>query len=153
MTLARTTLRAATRIGVRLTVVAALAVSGTVHAQLYIDGYRSVPTIGVMFLIQGAASIALAVLLLLSPPGGIPVVLRLAAVGVALGALVGFGASRTVGVFGFTEHGLRPAPQAALSVLAELTVLALLTPPLLRALAAGWSARARTAAMRSDAAR
>ncbi|MFF4508497.1 hypothetical protein [Streptomyces sp. NPDC001401] len=149
MTIARTTTGTATRIGVRLAVVAALAAGGTVHAQLYIDGYRYIHAIGVMFLIQAAASLALAALLLVSPPAGMPVTLRVPAAGVALGALIGFGASRTTGVFGFTERGLQPSPQALLSVLAELTVLALLAPPLLRTLTAGWSARARKAAARS----
>jgi hypothetical protein len=153
VTIAHTTTDTATRIGVRLAVIAALAVSGTIHAQLYIDGYRYVHAIGVMFLIQAAASYALAALLLVSPPAGMPVVLGVLAAGVALGALIGFGASRTTGVFGFTERGFQPSPQALLSVLAELTVLALLTPPLVRTLAAGWSARARTVAAHSDAER
>lgn len=146
MTIARTTIGAATRIGGRLAVVAALAAGGTIHAQLYIDGYRYLHVVGVMFLIQAAASLALAALLLVSPRAGMPVALRVPAAGVALGALIGFGASRTTGVFGFTERGLQPSPQALLSVLAELTVLALLTPPLLRTATGRLRARARTAA-------
>lgn len=140
MTPARTTTATATQIGtlgIRLAVVAALAVSATIHAQLYIDGYRYIHAIGVMFLIQAAASYALAALLLVSPPAGMPWVLRVSAAGVALGALIGFGASRTTGVFGFTERGFQPSPQALVSVLAELAVLALLTPALVRTLLAG----------------
>ncbi|MFJ2737956.1 hypothetical protein ACIO2U_37565, partial [Streptomyces sp. NPDC087317] len=57
---------------------------------------------------------------------GMPPLLKLAAAGVALGALGGFAASGTVGVFGFTEHGLQPAPQALLSILAETGTLLLL---------------------------
>ncbi|MEU6592315.1 hypothetical protein ABZ923_24320 [Streptomyces sp. NPDC046881] len=102
---------------------ATLAAGGYLHAQLYIDGYRFVPVIGPLFLLQAGASFALAVLL---PAGTPPPLLRIAAAGVALGALGGFAASRTVGVFGFTEHGLRPAPQAALSLLAETGTLLLL---------------------------
>lgn len=147
MTIVRTTIGAATRIGVRLAAVAALAVSGTIHAQLYIDGYRYIHAIGVMFLIQAAAAFALAALLLVSAPAGMPVALRVPAAGVALGALIGFGASRTTGVFGFTERGFQPWPQALLSILAELTVLALLTPPLLRTLTGRLRPRARTAAL------
>lgn len=143
MTLAPTIARRASRVGVRLAVVLALAVTGTLHAQLYIDSYRFIPTIGAMFLIQAAASFAVAALLLVSPPAGMPVVLRVAAVAVALGALTGFAASRTIGVFGFTERGWQPAPQALLSVLAELAVPALLTPALLRTLATRWMVRAR----------
>ncbi|WP_275461623.1 hypothetical protein [Streptomyces noursei] len=102
---------------------ATLATSGYVHAQLYIDGYRFIPVIGPLFLLQASTSFACAALLLIGTP---PLLLRTAAAGVALGALGGFAASRTVGVFGFTEHGLQPAPQAALSLLAEVGSLLLL---------------------------
>ncbi|QHC23701.1 hypothetical protein [Streptomyces sp. GS7] len=102
---------------------ATLAVGGYIHAQLYIDGYRFIPTIGPLFLLQAGTSFSLAVLLLVGMP---PLLLRTAAAGVALGALGGFTASRTVGVFGFTEHGLQPEPQAVLSLLAETGTLVLL---------------------------
>ncbi|KOV92054.1 MULTISPECIES: hypothetical protein [unclassified Streptomyces] len=102
---------------------ATLAAGGYLHARLYIDGYRFIPVIGPLFLLQAGASIALAVLLLVETP---PLLLRIAAAGIALGALGGFAASRTVGVFGFTEHGLGPAPQALLSLLAETGTLLLL---------------------------
>ncbi|MGW2461010.1 hypothetical protein ACWC2M_18560 [Streptomyces sp. NPDC001761] len=107
----------------RTATAASLAAGGYLHARLYLDGYRSVPVIGPLFLLQAGASLALAVLLLIGTP---PLLLRIAAAGVALGALAGFAASRTVGVFGFTEHGLRPAPQAVLSLLAETGTLLLL---------------------------
>ncbi|WP_326793177.1 hypothetical protein OHA79_39630 [Streptomyces sp. NBC_00841] len=102
---------------------ATLAASGYIHAQLYIDGYRFIHIIGPLFLLQASASFALATLLLI---GTSPRLLRTAAAGVALGALGGFTASRTVGVFGFTEHGLQPEPQAVLSLLAETGTLLLL---------------------------
>ncbi|MGW1089984.1 hypothetical protein ACWD4L_27675 [Streptomyces sp. NPDC002596] len=102
---------------------ATLAASGYIHAQLYIDGYRFIHIIGPLFLLQASASFALAALLLI---GTSPLLLRTAAAGVALGALGGFTASRTVGVFGFTEHGLQPEPQAVLSLLAETGTLLLL---------------------------
>ena len=99
-----------------------LAGSGFVHAQLYVHGYRAIPVIGPTFLLQGAGALAVGLLLLVAGP----VVLRLGAVGLAAGALVGFVLSRTVGVFGFVERGFDPQPQALLSVLAEVAVLALL---------------------------
>ncbi|MFJ9871339.1 hypothetical protein [Streptomyces sp. NPDC101165] len=102
---------------------ATLAVSGSIHAQLYIDGYRFIHAIGPLFLLQASASFALAALLLVGMPSPL---LRTAAAGVTLGALGGFTASRTVGVFGFTEHGLQPEPQAVLSLLAETGTLLLL---------------------------
>ena len=99
-----------------------LAGSGFMHAQLYVHGYRAIPWIGPMFLLQGAGALAVGLLLLVAGP----VVLRLGAVGLAAGALVGFVLSRTVGVFGFTERGFDPQPQALLTLLTELAVLALL---------------------------
>ncbi|MFJ9348139.1 hypothetical protein [Streptomyces sp. NPDC101237] len=102
---------------------ATLAAAGYIHAVLYVDEYRFVHVIGPLFLLQASASFALAALLLVGTP---PLLLRVAVAGVAAGALAGFAASRTVGVFGFTEHGLRPAPQAALSLVAETGTLVLL---------------------------
>ncbi|MFD7875051.1 hypothetical protein ACFV5G_13245 [Streptomyces sp. NPDC059766] len=102
---------------------ATLGASGFIHAQLYIDEYRFVHIIGPLFLLQASAAFALAVLLLMGTP---PLLLRAAAAGVALGALGGFAASRTVGMFGFTERGLQPAPQAVLSLVAETGTLLLL---------------------------
>ncbi len=102
-----------------------LGVSGYLHAELYIHGYRVIPGIGSAFLLQASGSLAVALLLLAS---GAPV-LRLGAVALAAGALAGFALSRTVGVFGFIEHGFDPAPQALLSVLVEIAALLLLAIP------------------------
>jgi len=99
-----------------------LATSGVIHAQLYLTGYRSIPGIGPAFLLQASGSFAVALLLLLSSAA----VLRLAAAALAAGAMVGFIASRTIGVLGFVEYGLLPAPQALISVLVEATALGLL---------------------------
>ena len=111
---------------IRIAVAATVAAGGYVHAKLYVDGYRSIPHIGPMFLLQAAVSFALAVLLLF----GAPLLVQLAAAGTALGALGGFVLSRTVGIWGFTERGFQPHPDALLSVLAEIATLGLL--------AAGW---------------
>lgn len=113
----------------RIASAAALAVSGYIHAQLYVADYRYIHVVGVLFIIQASVSFALAALLLLGPP----LLFRLAAIGAAAGALGGFAASRTVGVFGFTEHGWDPAPQSALSVAVELAAVLLLSPALLEA--------------------
>jgi hypothetical protein len=106
---------------IRLAVVATLGASGFVHAKLYLDGYRFIPYIGVMFLLQAAVSFAVAALLLFAAPP----ILRLLAAGAAAGALVGFLLSRTVGVLGFVERGFDPQPWALLSVLAEALCLVL----------------------------
>ena len=111
----------------RVSAAGCLAASGALHAQLYLHGYRTIPGIGPAFLLQASGSLAVALLLLISSA----TVLRLAAAALAAGALVGFIASRTIGVFGFVEYGLQPAPQALISLLIETTALALLTVPLL----------------------
>lgn len=103
-----------------------LGVSGYIHAQLYVDGYRSIHVVGLLFLLQAAASFALAALLAAGVVIRPPALIELAAAATALGALAGFAASRTVGVFGFTEHGLQPAPQALISLLAEVAAIVLL---------------------------
>jgi hypothetical protein len=115
---------------IRLTLAATLVGSGYIHAQLYLGGYRFIHVVGALFLLQACAAFVVAALVLFTAP----VLLRAAAAGVALGALAGFTASRTIGVFGFTEHGLQPAPQALLSLLLETGTLLLL---------AAWQAHAR----------
>jgi hypothetical protein len=104
-----------------------LAASGLLHAQLYLHGYRTIPGIGPAFLLQASGSLAVALLLTLNSA----IVLRLAAAALAAGALLGFIASRTIGVVGFVEYGLQPAPQALISLLVETAALALLAVPLL----------------------
>lgn len=106
----------------RLAVVATVAESGYVHAKLYVDGYHFIPHIGAMFLLQAAVSFALAALLVFPAP----LIVQLGAAGTALGALGGFVLSRTVGIWGFTERGLQPHPDALLSVLSESATLGLL---------------------------
>lgn len=112
----RTGIQWATRVAIS----ASLAISGIIHADLYIDGYRDIPTVGPAFLFQASAFCALAALILVDAPRW------LSWVGAALsvGTLIAFALSRTVGLFGFTESGWDPAPQAALSAITEaLTVV------------------------------
>ena len=110
-----------TDIGLRVTIAAALAVSGISHAYLYIHGYRHIPNIGTAFLLQASVSVAVAVLLVLGGPGW----LRWAAAALAGGSLVAFALSRTVGGLGFTERGWQPSPHAAISAVAELLTVVL----------------------------
>jgi hypothetical protein len=104
----------------RLGISASLAVSGVIHAYLYVNGYRDIPTIGPAFLAQAIVFCVLALLILAGGPDW----LRWVAGVLSAGALVAFALSRTVGLFGFTELGWNPSPQAAVSVIAEvLTVV------------------------------
>jgi hypothetical protein len=104
------------------------AAAGAVHGYLYADGYRDIPTVGPAFLIQGSVLCGLAVLILV---GG-PTWLGLAAAVVAVGSLVAFAMSRTVGLFGFVETGWQPSPYAMLSVVAEALVVVLVVVVLIR---------------------
>jgi hypothetical protein len=109
----------------RVAAAGCLAATGYLHALLYLRGYRAIPGIGPAFLLQASGSLAVAVLLLAAAPP----ILRLGAAGLAAGALFGFGLSRTVGILGFVERGLDPAPYALLSILAEAATLLLLVVP------------------------
>ena len=99
-----------------------LAASGVIHAELYLHGYRAIPGVGPAFLLQASGSLVVALLLPLTSA----TMLRLAAAALAAGALVGFILSRTIGILGFVEYGLQPAPQALISVLVEIATLGLL---------------------------
>ena len=98
-----------------------MAVSGVVHAYLYVHGYRDIPTVGPAFLAQASVFCAVAVLILIGGPAW----LRLVAVLGAGGSLVAFALSRTVGLFGFSETGWEPSPYALLSVIAEALTIVL----------------------------
>lgn len=92
---------------------ALLASSGAIHLQLWSMGYRSIPTIGPLFLVQGAAGILLAGLLVFSR--------RLLVVVMAIGFMVatigGLLFSTYFGLFGFMET--LAAPYAGLSLEVE----------------------------------
>src|SRR3954468_18744891 len=104
-----------------------VAVSGVIHAYLYIHGYRDIPTVGPAFLAQGSVFCALAVLILVGGPAWTQLC---AAIGAA-GSLVAFALSRTVGLFGFIETGWQPSPYAAITVAVEvLTLVLVVTAPL-----------------------
>jgi hypothetical protein len=108
-------------------VVAALLVlaGGAIHLKLYFDGYRDVPNanLGRSFLLNVAASVVVAILLVFwrNP-------LALVAGLVLVDAtLIAFGLSRTSrGIFGFTESGFNPSPEAVLALVVEIAAAAIL---------------------------
>jgi hypothetical protein len=103
----------------RMVIAASLLITGVSHAYLYAHGYGHIPVIGPSFLLQASVAFAVAALVLLGGPEWLTVAAGL----LALGALVAFGLSRTVGIAGFVEVGWAPAPHALLSVLAEVTTV------------------------------
>jgi hypothetical protein len=117
-----------TNLALRTAISATVAVSGVVHAYLYIHGYRDIPAVGPAFLVQGSVFCAVAVLILAGGPAWLQLV---AAIGAA-GSLVAFALSRTVGLFGFTETGWQPSPYAAVTVVAEVLTLLLVGTTALR---------------------
>jgi hypothetical protein len=112
----------------RTAISASVAVSGVLHAYLYTDGYRDIPTVGPAFLVQASVFCALAVLILAGGPAWMQLV---AAIGAAA-SLVAFALSRTAGLFGFTETGWQPSPYAAITVIAEVLTLLLVGTTALR---------------------
>ncbi len=118
----------ATEIFLRLGIAATLAVSGVIHAYLYIHGYNHIPTVGPAFLLQASMFCALAVLIL----AGAPQWFRWAGALLSVGTLIAFALSRTTGLFGFTEPGWEPSPHAALSVIAEVLTVVLVAGAVLR---------------------
>ena len=104
------------------------------HFCLYRHGYRTIPKIGVGFLLQVVTS-AMVVLALLMGPHRVArlahvtdrlagILTGLAAAALAIGTLVAFALTRTPGgLFNFQERGLQPAPQALIALVAEIGVL------------------------------
>lgn len=114
-----TTLIMRREVALQAAIGATLATSGVLHADLYVRGYRSIPTIGPAFLVQSSVFVALAFLITLGGPRWLHWVAAVA----AAGSLLAFGLSRTVGLAGFVEHGW-DAPYGVVSVIAEtLTVV------------------------------
>jgi hypothetical protein len=122
-------------VAMRLAISASLAVSGAIHVYLYVNGYRDIPIVGPGFLGQAIVFCVLALLILAGGPDW----LRWAGGVASVAALAAFALSRTVGLFGFTERGWQPSPHAAVSVIAEVLTVALVTASVL-------NSRSKTAA-------
>jgi predicted lipoprotein with Yx(FWY)xxD motif len=90
--------RARARLALRLAGSGLLIATGAIHLDLYLTGYRSIPTIGWLFLFQVIAAFVLGAAVLASGA-------RLAAAGAAfsLATLGGYLLSLWVGLFGFRE--------------------------------------------------
>jgi len=99
---------------------ALLIASGSIHLDLYLTGYRSIPTIGWLFLLQIIAAYALAI--------AIPVtrswLAAAAGAGFAISTLGGYLLSLKVGLFGFTEVRTTAGIVAAIIDVAAFAVLA-----------------------------
>jgi predicted lipoprotein with Yx(FWY)xxD motif len=76
-----------------------LAATGAIHLDLYLTGYRSIPVIGWLFLLQVITAFGLAVAVLVSGSR----LVAAAGAGFVLATLGGYLLSVWVGLFGFTE--------------------------------------------------
>jgi len=93
--------------GLRLAGAGLLAATGAIHLYLYLTGYRSIPTIGWLFLLQVIAAFALAAAVLTTSSRLIADsgrrLIAAAGAGFALSTLGGYLLSVWVGLFGFKE--------------------------------------------------
>jgi predicted lipoprotein with Yx(FWY)xxD motif len=83
-----------------------LVAAGAIHLDLYVTGYRTIPTIGWLFLLQVIAAFGLGLAVLAIPGGRLVLAGRLAAAagaGFALATLGGYLISVWTGLFGFKE--------------------------------------------------
>jgi len=129
------------RAALRYAAAAAIAVGGYVHYCLYRNGFRTIPKIGIGFLLQVITSAVVAGALLIGRERVLrfgrlvvrsSVAVGLAGLSLSLGTLAAFGLSHTpMGLFAFREFGWQPAPQAAIALVAELMAVVLLATGLL----------------------
>jgi hypothetical protein len=103
-----------------------MAAAGGIHLQLWLSGYASVSVIGPLFLLDAAASWAVALLVVLTRH-------RVAAalgVAIELGAITGLALASTTGLFGFHQGGGGVAGQIAAAYATEGAAAALLAASL-----------------------
>jgi predicted lipoprotein with Yx(FWY)xxD motif len=108
--------------GLRVTGGGLLIAVGAIHLDLYVTGYRSIPTIGWLFLLQVIVAFALGVVVLATGS-------RLAAAagaGFALATLGGYLLSVWIGLFGFKEVETTAGIAAGVIEVAAFAVLAVL---------------------------
>jgi predicted lipoprotein with Yx(FWY)xxD motif len=108
-----------------------LIATAAIHLDLYLTGYRTIPTIGWLFLLQviAAFGLGLAVLAIPRRPAAALLVSRLAAAagaGFALATLGGYLLSVWIGLFGFKEVRTSAGIAAGLVEVAAFVVLAAL---------------------------
>src|SRR5277367_1910920 len=105
-----------------------LIATAAIHLDLYLTGYRTIPTIGWLFLLQVIAAFGLG-LAVLAIPSRLVLAGRLAAAagaGFALATLGGYLLSVWIGLFGFTEVRTTAGIVAGVVEVAAFAVLAAL---------------------------
>jgi predicted lipoprotein with Yx(FWY)xxD motif len=102
---------------------ALLAATGGIHLDLYLTGYRTIPTIGWLFLLQVIAAFVLAVAVAVNVPLAAP-----SGALFAIATLGGYLLSLRVGLFGFREVRTTAGIVAGLIEVAAFAVLVPLIP-------------------------
>jgi len=111
------------RAGLRLAGAGLLAATGAIHLDLYLTGYRSIPVIGWLFLLQVIAAFGLAAAVLATGNR----LIAAAGAGFALATLGGYLLSLWIGLFGFKEIRTTAGIVAGVIEIAAFAVLAALT--------------------------
>ena len=104
---------------------ALLVAAGAIHLDLYLTGYRTIPTIGPLFLLQVIAAFVLAAAILVTGNW----LVDLAGAGFAVSTLGGYLLSLWVGLFGFTEVRTAAGIWAGLIDVAAFATLAIAAAP------------------------
>ena len=104
---------------------ALLVASGAIHLDLYLTGYRTIPTIGPLFLLQVIAAFVLAAAILVTGNW----LAAAAGAAFALGTLGGYLLSLKVGLFGFTEVRTTAGIVAGIIDVAAFATLAVAAAP------------------------
>jgi predicted lipoprotein with Yx(FWY)xxD motif len=113
----------------RLTGAGLLIASAAIHLDLYLTGFRTIPTIGPLFLFQVIAGFALALAILAAPftpltrRPGIDAAIAVAGAGYAIATLGGYLLSLWVGLFGFHEIRTTAGTVAGILEIAAFGVL------------------------------
>jgi predicted lipoprotein with Yx(FWY)xxD motif len=113
------------RLGLRLAGAGLLTATGAIHLDLYLTGYRSIPTIGWLFLLQAITAFGLAMAVLATGSR----LIAAAGAGFALATLGGYLLSVWVGLFGFTEIRTTAGIVAGVIEVAAFAALAALATP------------------------
>ena len=110
------------QVGPRVAGAGLLAATGAIHLDLYLTGYRSIPVIGWLFLLQVIAAFGLAAAVLVSGSR----LAAAAAAGFALSTLGGYLLSVQFGLFGFKEIRTTAGTIAGVIEVAAFAALAVL---------------------------
>jgi predicted lipoprotein with Yx(FWY)xxD motif len=110
------------RLGLRVAGAALLVASAAIHLDLYVTGYRTIPTIGALFLLQLITAFALGVAVFVTGSR----LVAAAGAGLAISTLAGYLVSLRVSLFGFREVRTTAGVVAGIVEVCAFAVLAAL---------------------------